>query len=133
VGNDTKLKVVYHEGQEAVVTEMRGQPNICKDCRFSGWLTQHEFREHVVPVTCLLFSGGADPRDGDRVMFDLVTWSGDHKDWARAHREQYPKCRTRNKDGACESFLEAKKLPWWQRLKNAFYGEPHKVRRRMRE
>ena len=129
---DTKLKVVYHEDHEVVVTEVRGHPNLCKDCRFSGWLTNIEFRNHVIPVTCLLFSGGADPRDGDRVIYDNIdnSWDHDRKDERWRHR--YPYCSTRNADGACESFLASRPKTFWQKLWD-WRASPRERRRRMRE
>ena len=130
--HETKLKVVYHEDHEVVVTEMRGQPNICKDCRFAGWLTEKEFQDHKLPITCLHFSGGADPRDGDRVILGQVTSLWQHEQKEEDYRDTYPRCMSRNKDGACEYFLAAKPRSRWQRIKDHF-DVADTVRRRMRE
>lgn len=67
----TKLSVIVHENNEITVKEGRGYPHLCRDCRFSGWLTAQERKESRYPVTCLFTSGGADTEDGDRIIFDL--------------------------------------------------------------
>lgn len=41
----TKLAIIVHENDEVTVKDERGVPVVCKDCRFAGWLTEHEFRE----------------------------------------------------------------------------------------
>ena len=115
-----KLKVVYHEDHSTDVLHSRGAPVICRDCRHAGWLTHHEFAKHRIPFTCLLYSGGADPQDGDRVKLDWADAArGDlhYQDQAcfDKWRELYPKCESKNQDGQCEDFIRALKQSWWTR------------------
>jgi hypothetical protein len=120
----SKLSVIVHENDEVTVRDERGIPVVCKDCRFAGWLTEYEFHEYSLPRTCLHHSGGADPEDGDRVVFDeaIAQWSHDAR--TRNWREEYPLCSKKNERGNCNDFVRAKPVSWWRRL----FG-----RRKMRE
>ena len=116
-----KLKVVYHEDHSTDVLHTRGEPVVCKDCRFAGWLTEYEYEHNKLPVTCLLYSGGADPQDGDRVKLDSFKKHHDYVYNAklkelRGWRELYPFCSERNQDGQCSDYMRAKKLSWFARL-----------------
>jgi hypothetical protein len=116
-----KLKVVYHEDHSTDVLHARGEPVVCKDCRFSGWLTLHDFRENKVPTHCLLYSGGADPHDGNRVILDDVEkdryyYSGQRLLTIRSYDAGYPKCMARNQSGQCKDFLRAKKQSLFERI-----------------
>lgn len=142
-----KVAVTVHGNDEVTVKDERGVPDVCKNCRFAGWLTEYEFkkamRSHQLPVSCLHYSGGADPHDGDRVVFDTVKQRGqtrsrqvrDPKDpynlvWAEVgisehlkkewdYRDRYPKCSEKNHDGKCGDFVPAKPEPEmsrWQKF-----------------
>ena len=142
-----KLAVTVHGNDEVTVRDERGVPDVCKNCRFAGWLTEYEFRmsksTDYLPVTCLHYSGGADPHDGDRVIFDDVTRWGNtdrqyvfvgpshwDKEWKNIpisghllkvseNRERYPECSEKNHDGKCGDFVPAKPEPergGWQKF-----------------
>ncbi len=131
VATDTKLKVVYHEDHSTSVEDYRLGPKVCKDCRYAGWLTQREFSKNSLPQTCLHYSGGADPQDGDRVKLDETNldWDdyvrgGPTQTTVKAWRKLYPLCQAKNQDGQCDDYLQAKKQSWFTRRFR---------RRRMRE
>lgn len=114
-----KLSVIVHENDEVTVRDERGVPVVCRDCRHSGWLTEHEFRENEQPTTCLHHSGGADPLDGDRVIFDDAISHWQHRQMSDDWRKRYPLCFRKNHDGQCGDFVRAKpalKVSWWRRL-----------------
>jgi len=112
----TSLQVVVHGNNEITVKDERGLPNTCIDCRFSGWLTQYEFNGYKRPRTCLFYSGGADPEDGDRVWDDSVYSEWGHRDSANKWRKRYPLCHFKNADGKCSDFVRAKPTPWYKRI-----------------
>ena len=125
MAESNKLAIILHHNDEVTVRDERGYPLLCKDCRYSGWLTQHERQISNTPFTCLLYSGGADVSDGDRVIFDNA--KGDygrgereHREKAYQWREKYPKCLDKNPTGNCKDFVKAKPLPWlgnfWRKL-----------------
>jgi hypothetical protein len=120
----TKLSVIVHENDEVTLRDERGVPVVCKDCRFAGWLTKYEFGRHRLPRTCLHHSGGADPADGDRVIFDEADTQWRHNDRAGRWRKEYPLCTDKNERGDCNDFVRAKPVSWWRRI----FG-----RRKMRE
>lgn len=117
----TKLAVIVHENDEVTLKDERGLPFVCRDCRFSGWLTEHEFKEYPLPRTCLHYSGGADPREGDRIILDDVASSYAHDRVEPQWRTRYPLCSTKNADGNCTEFVRARPLSlgWWARLKSS--------------
>ena len=104
------------------------RPAICHNCRYSGWLTAYEYHTSSYPQTCLFGSDGADPVDGDRIIFDKVTglvqvW-GDighkwirepdtHNETAKTWQHMYPLCEEKNDDGQCGDFVHAKRFPFW--------------------
>lgn len=127
--NDShQLAVTVHHNNEITVRDERGYPNLCRDCRYSGWLTQYERQNSPEPLTCLLRSGGADTLDGDRVIHDAVRQKfedygrgkTDHANTERRWRKHYPTCWSKNSDGNCEDYVKAKPLPWlgnfWRKL-----------------
>lgn len=129
LAESNKLAVTVHHNNEVTVRDERGYPNLCRDCRYSGWLTEWEWVKFPHPQTCLRYSGGADTIDGDRVIFDNVTGlhtnpysnttsrrQKEHNDCARQQRNTYPRCAKKNPDGNCEDFVQAKTLPWWGNL-----------------
>lgn len=115
VTDNTKLAVIVHENNEITVKDGRGLPHVCLDCRHSGWLTKYEYGEYKLPRTCLLYSGGADPADGDRIILDTTKDSYWHDDAAKKWRKKYPLCSHKNQDGQCEDFCRAKPMLWHQR------------------
>lgn len=119
-----KLKVVYHEDHQVDVQHVRGEPVVCTDCRYAGWIAQYEFTANRLPVSCLYYSGGADPHDGDRVVFDKTTekpWRDGEKARQRKWRKLYPFCADKNQDGQCTDFLRAKKPSWPIRIFNSLF------------
>lgn len=126
--SNTQLQVIVHGNHEITIKDERGLPRTCVDCRFSGWLTQHEFDEHESPWTCLLHSGGADPQDGDRILNDHIDNEWNHNDAAKKCRKRYPLCFKKNHDGKCEDFVRARPMPWYARF---FYRDY--FRRQMRK
>lgn len=116
-----KLAVIVHENDEVTVRDARGLPHLCRDCRFSGWLTQAEREDSKFPTTCLFSSGGADTSDGDRVVFDdIVKPEYGSTAWKRKiqylntkWRKTYPWVHEKNRDGLCSDYTKAKPLPWW--------------------
>ena len=128
MAESNKLAIILHHNDEVTVRDERGYPLLCRDCRYSGWLTQYERQQNKTPHTCLLYSGGADIADGDRVVFDDIRKGWDdyglgkrkHDDQARQSRNRYPKCLSKNPDGNCKDFVKAKPLPWlgnfWRKL-----------------
>jgi len=140
VTSNTKLAVIVHGNDEVSVLDERKHPLVCKDCRFAGWLTEWEFNNHEIPRTCLHYSGGADPRDGDRVIYPddqqevkrsykefvggyypFITKEetvGGHDFVAKTARENYPLCEKKNPRGNCKHFVRAKEVkePWWAQL-----------------
>jgi len=150
VTRSDKLAIIVHGNDEVTVRDERKHPVVCVDCRFAGWLTEYEFRRNDLPFTCLLYSGGADPLDGDRVVFDHVedrgwrpgdpykrdgytykrkTWYG-HELTARDHRTNYPRCFDKNPKGECPDFVRAQQPTeeprWWQ------WRKRRRLRRKMR-
>jgi hypothetical protein len=118
----TKLAVIVHENDEVTVKDERGVPVVCKDCRYAGWLTEWEFREFEFPRTCLHYSGGADPREGDRVILDEVKNRSEHEyfcDERRGWRARYPMCSVKNANGNCSDFVRAHPIlvTWWGGLR----------------
>lgn len=117
-----KLTVIAHPNNEVTVLDERGLPVLCLDCRYSGWLTGYEHKEHSYPRTCLLYSGGADVRDGDRVIFDDhgvghgydSANRREHEEIAKDWRKPYPLCEAKNAEGKCQEFVRARTLPWWR-------------------
>jgi hypothetical protein len=153
----TKLAVIVHGNDEVSVLDERRTPFVCAECRFAGWLTEYEFRTQLVPPTCLHYCGGADPQDGDRVLYDEVLearygreyrpvghpdlhWrrvlKGGHLYLAARHRGRFPLCRDKNPDGRCEDFVRARPLPpvpWWLRIiPFAYRRRRDALRRKMR-
>jgi len=115
------LKVVYHEDHSTDVLHTRGAPVICKDCRHSGWLTQYDFKTHTIPTHCLFYSGGADPRDGDRIILDWVDrprshYYNDDRETIESWDKLYPKCFQKNQDGQCGDYVRALETRWIDRL-----------------
>lgn len=116
-----KLAVTVHGNNEITIRDERGEPHLCRDCRFSGWLTGYEWKEYSFPVSCLHHSGGADAVEGDRVIFDDVKRRGGWDfDYIAAHnrvcgkwRATYPRCDDKNGDGKCADYVKAKPLPWF--------------------
>ena len=138
-----KLAVLVHHNNEVTILDERGLPRLCRDCRFSGWLTVWERDKNTFPRTCLLFSGGADTQDGDRVIYDNVTgwydYYGDkrrkidaHNECARQTRGRYPLCDKKNPDGKCSDYVKAKPLPWWGNIWKKLRGREWRTRK-MRE
>jgi hypothetical protein len=130
----TKLSITVHENDEITLKDERGLPVVCKDCRFAGWLTEWEFNEDEVPWTCLYFSGGADPRDGDRVLVDTAAQWSDHYRSEGRLRKRYPLCSTKNANGDCTDFVRARPLllRWWEVLGSLSSSFRKTLRRRMR-
>lgn len=134
-----KLAVVVHHNNEVTVKDERGYPHVCRDCRYSGWLTGYEDRHWPEPPTCLHASGGADPIDGDRVIFGGVGVRPglyqqprnrrDHQDCEKDWRERYPSCWKKNQHGDCEDYVKAKPLPWWGNLWRKLLGREWRTRR----
>lgn len=141
--SSNKIAVLVHHNNEVTVLDERGLPRLCRDCRHSGWLTEWERHTYTHPKTCLLYSGGADTLDGDRVIFDNVTGlyryrgetsrrSADHDRCAQANRKNYPLCGEKNPDGKCEDYIRAKSLAWWGNFWRKLFGREWRTRR-MRE
>jgi hypothetical protein len=116
------LAVIVHENNEVTVKDGRGLPHLCRDCRHSGWLTKWHYQTINHPSHCLFYSGGADVEDGDRIIFNrprvrdpFSDWKRDDalRDLKRKYGERYPRAGEKNKDGKCEDYVPAKKLPWW--------------------
>lgn len=130
----TKLAVIVHENDEVTLKDERGLPFVCKDCRFAGWLTEHEFKEHPAPCTCLHFSGGANPREGVRVILLDVTSDYGHYRVLPLWRARYPLCSDKNADGNCSDFVRARPLTlsWWEMVKSLSPKFRSALRRRMR-
>lgn len=132
-----KLAVIVHHNNEVTVKDERGYPNLCRDCRYSGWLTGYERARWKDPPTCLLYSGGADTIDGDRVIFDTVGVNGhfasddrrQHERWEREWRKHYPVCWHKNSHGECEDFVKAKALPWFGNFWRKLFGREWRTRR----
>jgi hypothetical protein len=74
MAESNKLAITAHHNNEITVRDERGYPSLCRDCRYSGWLTAYERHESTGPATCLLYSGGADVTDGDRVKLFRLEW-----------------------------------------------------------
>jgi len=115
-----KLKVVYNEDHSTDVLHTRGEPVICRDCRYVGWLTEYDFDNYNTPGSCLFYSGGADPQTGERIILDKTLVHHDdlgypYLDRYINWRKNYPLCHVKNRDGQCEDFLRAKKQSWFQR------------------
>lgn len=107
-----QLSVTVHENDEVTVRDGRSVTLLCRDCRFSGWLTEYERERHKHPWTCLRHSGGGDPIDGDRIWSNVEHyWDQDKEE--RKWRSRYPFCSVKNHDGACEDYVKAKPLRWW--------------------
>ncbi len=134
-----KLAVLVHHNNEVTVFDERGLPRVCRDCRFSGWLTAYERDKNPYPQTCLLYSGGADTNDGDRVIYDNVTgwyeaWgetrrsSDAHNECAKQTRERYPRCTDKNPDGKCSDYVKAKPLPWMGNFWRKLFGREWRTR-----
>ena len=116
-----KLKVVYNEDHSTDVLHTRGEPVICRDCRYVGWLTEYDFKTYKTPGSCLFHSGGANPQSGERVLFDRSKVHHEqlsHQDRVNytSWRKACPLCQVKNHDGQCEDFLRAKKQGWFQRV-----------------
>lgn len=134
MSDDSKLAIIVHQNDEVTLRDERGVPVLCRDCRFAGWLSEWEFQTEKDPATCLLYSGGADVLDGDRVIFDKVKKYNvgeiyDHSakgyiprdgghDYLlhRGWRKKYPLCFEKNQDGQCKDFVRAVPLAtvWWK-------------------
>ncbi len=136
---NTAIKVILHENNEITVDEGRGYPVMCKDCRFSGWLYEQEYKNGGVPTTCLLYSGGADAMDGDRVIHSLDrgqyrnTYSGG-QDYKREKesieskwREKFPLCWHKNQHGKCTDYAKAKPISKWNPLR--WFGISYRTRK----
>lgn len=129
-----RLRVVVHDDGEAVVSDERGAPVLCKDCRFSGWFRMIDFtssqkliaKQEILPTHCLYHSGGANPVDGRRVIFPEITTNWEvqpHPSWTKV----YPACTRANETGLCTKFVQATKPRWWQwRLR--WFADPLKMR-----
>lgn len=136
MADEAKLAIIVHQNDEVTIRDERGVPCLCRDCRFSGWLTEWEFQNNQVPPTCLLHSGGADVLDGDRVIFDDVTeyegptlWNrktGNDEHFTRCHlfiiekgwQKKFPSCFLKNHDGRCKDFVRAQPpepVSFWRR------------------
>lgn len=107
-----KLSVIVHENDEVTVRDGRGVTLLCRDCRFSGWLSEWERGRYTHPRTCLRHSGGADMTDGDRVWLNIRD-SWNHDRIAPTWRGNYPFCHRKNHDGNCEDYVKAQPLRWW--------------------
>lgn len=115
MSESSKLAVLVHHNNEVTILDERGHPNVCRDCRFSGWRRPSSYRHHSEPPRCLHYSGGADPVDGDRILNRLKSSFYDDENWEPngKHGRLYPHCKDKNPDGKCSDFVRAKPLPWW--------------------
>jgi len=94
-----QLSVIVHENDEVTVRDERSVALLCRDCWFSGWLTEWERGTNLYPYTCLHHSGGADVVDGDRIWTDDDSY-WEHDRAVRKWRSTYPCCHRKNHDGA---------------------------------
>jgi len=130
-----ELAVTVHHNNEVTVKDERGYPNVCRDCRHSGWLTEYERQHSGEPITCLLYSGGADPMEGDRVIFDHIRKTGyasgrsRHNEAVKHWRGSFPACWSKNQDGKCADFVRAKPLPWIGNFWRKLFGREWRTRR----
>ena len=110
------LAVTVHHNNEVTVKDERGYPNVCRECRFSGWRDNDNYKSSSEPNRCLLYSGGADPVDGDRIMHGLKVRGvqRDNRNWEPGgeYGDLYPRCTAKNPDGKCTDFVRAKPIPW---------------------
>jgi len=118
---NNKIAVTVHHNNEVTVRDERGYPAVCRECRFSGWRNNYNYRNRPEPNRCLHHSGGADPVDGDRILERFDEGTSD-SDWYPngKYGKLYPLCQDKNPDGKCENFVKAKPLSlignFWRKL-----------------